>query len=115
MTAAVPLFDMPDRPRPAGLVRAALDARLDLLRGQGADVPEDLAVVAQALADRVDSANSGGDRRGYVMLSAEYRAARRDLLEGIATDAGTSDPLAAALADFRAATAGNTPGPVPAQ
>lgn len=107
------LFDVPGRP--AGLVRRALDARLDMLRAAGADLPEDLAVVAQALADRVDGANAGGDRRGYVMLSAEYRAARRDLLEGIAQDAGATDPLTAALADFRAATAGNAQGPVPSE
>lgn len=104
------LFDAPARP--AGPVRRALDGRLELLAAAGSDVPLDLAVLAQSLADRVDAANAGGDRRGYVMLSAEYRAARRDLLEGLADDSAT-DPLEAALADFRAAQAGNPPGPVP--
>lgn len=106
-----PLFDTPARP--AGRVRVALDTRLDRLRAAGADVPEDLAVVAQALADRVDAANAGGDRRGYVMLSAEYRAARRDLLEDVTTEAGANDSLAAAIAEFRDATAGDGAGPVP--
>lgn len=112
MTAAHPaLFDAPTRP--AGPVRLALDARLAKLDAAGADVPGDLAVLAQSLADRVDAANAGGDRRGYVMLSAEYRAARHDLLEGLADDSA-ADPLEAALADFRAAQVGNAPGPVPA-
>jgi hypothetical protein len=107
------LFDLP--PRPAGPVRAALDGQLAKLTATGVDVPSDLAVLTRSLADRVDAANAGGERRGYVMLSAEYRAARQDLLEGITTDAGTADPLAAALADFRAATAGHAQGPVPAE
>jgi hypothetical protein len=102
-----PLFDVPVRP--AGRVRSSLDARLDVLRAGGADVPEDLAVVCQALADRVDAANAGGDRRGYVMLSAEYRAARRDLLEGLVTGGGGPDPLEAAWAEFSAATSGDAP------
>jgi hypothetical protein len=45
------------------------------------------------------------------MLSAEYRAARRDLLEGIAADDGGTDSLEAAIADFRAAQAGHAPQP----
>lgn len=108
------LFDLPGPP--PGLIRRALDKWLDALRADGATVPEDLAICAQMLADRVDQANSGGDRRGYVMLSAEYRAARRDLLEGITTDVGAGpDPLTLALAEFRAATASDTTGPVPAE
>jgi len=112
--ATEPLFDVPVRP--GGRVRVALDARLDVLRTAGADVPEDLAVVCQALADRVDAANSGGDRRGYVMLSAEYRAARRDLLEGLVLPSdGGPDSLESAIAEFRAATSGDGAGPVPAE
>ena len=107
--ATEPLFDVPVRP--AGKVRASLDARLDKLRAAGSDVPDDLAVVCQALADRVDAANAGGDRRGYVMLSAEYRAARRDLLEGLVSGDGGPDPLEAAWREFSSATAGDAPGP----
>jgi hypothetical protein len=109
-----PLFDVPARP--LGQVRAALDAKLDVLRAGGADVPDDLAVVCQALADRVDRANGGDFSRGYVMLSAEYRAARRDLLEGLVLPSdGGPDSLESAIAEFRAATAGDGAGPVPAE
>jgi hypothetical protein len=104
-----PLFDVPAPP--PGRVRVALDKRLEQLRRDGHEVPEDLAVVAQALATRLDTANAGGARNGYVMLSAEYRAARRDLLEGIAADDGGTDSLEAAIADFRAAQAGHAPQP----
>lgn len=102
-----PLWEMPARP--AGRMRAALDAMIDLLRTGGADVPEDLAIVAQSLADRIDAANAGGDRRGYVMLTAEYRAARADLLEGVVTSATGSDPLEQAWAEFSAAASGDAP------
>jgi hypothetical protein len=108
-----PLWTEPARPH--GLVRKALDARIASLRAAGSDLPDDLAVVAQSLADRIDAANAGGDRRGYVMLSAEYRAARRDLLEGVMSVDNGPDPLAAALADFRAATAGHDSEPIPAE
>lgn len=102
-----PLWEMPDRP--AGRMRRALDAMVELLRSGGADVPEDLYIVSQTLADRIDAANAGGDRRGYVMLSAEYRAARADLLEGVVTSATGGDPLEQAWAEFNASTSGDTP------
>jgi hypothetical protein len=108
-----PLWTEPARPH--GLIRRALDAKIALLRDAGNDVPEDLAIVTAALADRIDSANAGGDRRGYVMLSAEYRQARHDLFDGITDNGGGPDPLTVALADFRNAQAGNNPGPVPAE
>lgn len=82
-----------------------LSARLDAVRSQGHDIAEDLALVALSLADRIDAANLAGDRRGFVMLASEYRAARRDLLEGL--DDGDADPLDAALAEFRAAATGD--------
>lgn len=102
-----PLWDVPERP--AGRMRKALDAMVDLLRSGGADVPEDLYIVSQTLADRIDAANAGGDRRGYVMLSAEYRAARADLLEGVVTSVNGSDPLEQAWAEFNAATSSDSP------
>lgn len=111
MTGAA-LFDLPGPP--PGLIRRALDKWLDELRADGARVPEDLAIVAQMLANRVDQANAAANQRGYVMLSAEYRAARHDLLEGITTDVGAGpDPLAVALAEFRAATATDDEGSIP--
>jgi hypothetical protein len=43
------------------------------------------------------------------MLSAEYRAARADLLEGVVTSVNGSDPLEQAWAEFNAATSSDTP------
>lgn len=103
MTA--PLFEVPGPP--PGRVRLALDARVEQLAAAGHELPGDLLAVAQALASRLDAANSGGARNGYVMLSAEYRAARRDLLEGVGADDGGTDSLEQAIADFRAAQAGH--------
>lgn len=104
-----PLFPVPARP--AGPLRELLAGRLDALRADGHDLPDDLALVTLSLADRIDAANAGGDRRGFVMLTAEYRAARRDLLEGL-DDAGT-DPLDAAIAAFRASEGHHPTEPVP--
>jgi hypothetical protein len=100
-----PLFDIPSRP--AGPLRRLLATRLESIEAAGHDLPGDLALVALSLADRIDAANAGGDRRGFVMLTAEYRAARRDLLEGF-DDAGT-DPLDAAIAAFESADSGSGP------
>lgn len=111
-----PLFEIAGRP--AGPLRRLLADRLEQITAGGHDLPADLALVTLSLADRIDAANAGGDRRGFVMLTAEYRAARRDLLEGF-DDAGT-DPLDAAIDSFLAADAGrgaathHTGGPVPA-
>lgn len=91
-------------------MRSALDAHLDELRAAGAAVPADLTIVVQSLADRIDAANSGGDRRGYYMLTAEYRAARADLLDGVVTS-GDGDPFERAWAEFNAAPTGDAPGP----
>lgn len=98
-------------PGPVGPLRALLDARCRELTDQGVELPADLVMLVASLADRIDEANGARAYRGFVMLSAEYRAARRDLLEGI--DDSGPDPLEAALADFRAAEMGHPPGPVP--
>lgn len=84
--------------RPAGPLRTLLTARIRKATDDGNDVPEDLALVTLSLADRIDLANGGGDRRGFVMLCAEYRAARDQLLGGI--DAAAADPFDAQFADF---------------
>lgn len=109
MTTAA-LFDEPARP--VGKLRTLIEARCASLRASGHDLDDDLVLVVASLADRIDAANAGGDRRGFVMLTAEYRAARRDLFEGL-DDAG-DDGFAAAVASFRAATADDTTGHVPA-
>lgn len=75
--------------RPAGPLRRLLTARITRAEADGNDIPADLALVTLSLADRIDIANGGGDRRGFVMLCAEYRAARDQLLggiEGVAND-----------------------------
>ena len=95
-------------PGPRGPLRLLLDARLDELRGQGHELAPDLVLVVASLADRIDDANGARAYRGFVMLTAEYRAARRDLLEGL--DDGGADPLEAALAAFSAAENGHTAG-----
>lgn len=95
-------------PGPVGPLRALLDARCAELAGQGHQLPADLVLVVASLADRIDAANGAKAYRGFVMLTAEYRAARRDLLEGL-DDTGP-DPLEAALAEFRAAEAGHPQG-----
>lgn len=104
MTGA--LFDPPPVPpgRPGPLHRL-LRARLDTAKRDGHDLAEDLALVVLSLADRIDQANAGGQSRGFVMLCSEFRAARRDLLEGL--DDGGADPIEAALAEFRASEARN--------
>lgn len=94
-------------PGPAGPLRTALDLRLSELADQDVDMPADLVIVARSLADRIDQANASRQYRGFVMLTSEYRAARRDLFDGVAQDTG-DDGLAAALAEFRSAAAGHT-------
>lgn len=86
-----------------GPMRRLLAARIGELTGAGHAIAADLAELALSLADRIDRANAGGDRRGFVMLSAEYRSARRDLFEGL-DDANGDDGFEAALSAFRAAT-----------
>lgn len=90
--------------RPAGPLRTLLTARVRKATDDGHDIPEDLALVALSLADRIDIANGGGDRRGFVMLCAEYRAARDQLLGGL--EAAANDGFDAALAEFVAGEQG---------
>lgn len=92
-------------PGPVGPLRRLLDAAVAEVTDP---LPADLVLVVQSLADRVDSANATRQFRGFVMLTAEYRAARRDLFESVDTSA--DDGLEAALAEFSAAESGNTPG-----
>lgn len=99
-------------PGPRGPLRTLLDARVAELRAAGQDLADDLVLVVASLADRIDDANGARAYRGFVMLTAEYRAARRDLLDGL--DDGGADPLEAALVAFRESQAGHAPGPVPA-
>lgn len=84
--------------RPAGPLRRLLTARIVKAEADGNDIPADLALVTLSLADRIDVANGGGDRRGFVMLCAEYRAARDQLLGGV--DAAAADPFDAEFAEF---------------
>ena len=110
-----PLFTLGGTSAAAGRpIRAALDARMAQL--EGADWEPDLVVLAQSLADRLDAANAArtqnrGGTPGYVQLSSEYRACRVDLF-GAADDTG-NDPLAEAIAAFRASEACDPTGPVP--
>jgi hypothetical protein len=94
-------------PGPAGPLRALLDARVAEV---GGDLPADLVLVVRSLADRIDSANAARQYRGFVMLTAEYRAARRDLFDGVGVG---DDGFDQALAAFRAAEAGHPADPVP--
>jgi hypothetical protein len=93
-------------PGPAGPLRQLVDARTS--GDDGADPV--LLHVVRSLADRIDYANAGRQYRGYVMITAEFRAAYRDLLADVGA---ADDDLAAALADFRAAESGHPAGPVP--
>jgi len=99
-------------PGPAGALRKVLDERIAELAGQGVELPADLALVSRSLADRIDSANAARAYRGFVMLTAEYRAARRDLFDGVA--GAEDDGFEEALAAFRATEAGHPTGSVPA-
>jgi hypothetical protein len=91
-----------------GPIRLALDGRLAQLEGR--DWEPDLVLLVQALADRVDQGVAMRDRRGFVQLTAEYRAARIDLF---GADDGGIDALDAAIEAFTSAENGNAPGPVP--
>lgn len=75
-----------------------LQRRIDQAKADQHELADDLALVALSLADRIDSANARDERRGFVMLTAEYRAARAQLFDGL--DAAGADPLDAALSEF---------------
>jgi len=100
-------------PGPTGPLRRLLDARIAELTDGGQTLQADLALVVRSLADRIDQANASRAYRGFVMLTAEYRAARRDLFADL--DDGGADPLEVALAEFRAAETGHPAGPVRAE
>jgi len=65
----------------------------------GPDLPGDLLHVVESLADRIDAANAAGAYRGFVMLTAEYRAARAELLGDLAP---ADDPLTDLVAQLMA-------------
>lgn len=94
-----PLFTV--LPGPHGALR-----RLLAEQTAGRDLPGDLLHVVESLADRIDAANAAGAYRGFVMLTAEYRAARADLL-------GDQAPAADPLNDLLAELIGNDDGAVP--
>lgn len=105
------LFDVVLTPGRHGPLRQMLDERIGQLTDQGIDLPGDLVLVVQSLADRIDTANAVRAYRGFVILTAEYRAARRDLFDGVNDTA--DDGLETALAAFRAATADDAARPEP--
>jgi hypothetical protein len=70
-------------PGPAGPLRALLDTRLLELGGDHDPV---LTLVTAALADRLDWAIAGRQYRGFVMLTAEFWRAYRDLTATEAVD-----------------------------
>jgi hypothetical protein len=98
-------------PGPTGPLRTLLDARIAELGDAGTVLAADLALVVRSLADRIDTANATRQYRGFVMLTAEYRAARRDLLDG--ADDGGADPFEASMAAFLAAETGHPSRPLP--
>lgn len=104
----LPLFgDTPARRH--GPVRRALDAKIT---AAGGVVDDDLAIVARSLADRIDAANAAGERRGFVLLTGEYRQARAELFAEVSHAAGP-DPFTAALDAFRDAAAHDAAGSDP--
>jgi hypothetical protein len=80
-------------PGPAGPLRRELDARLEL----EPDADPVLALVVRGLADRYDWAVAGRQYRGFVMITAEFRAAYRELMPAAAAD-DTFDALMRGIA-----------------
>jgi phosphate uptake regulator len=97
-----PLWDLPAAE--PGALRGILTRQIEAATAAGADLPEDLALIALSLADRIDQANVRGERRGFVLLTSEYRQARGDLFAGVAA-ASDADTFDAALAEFVEKTA----------
>ena len=76
-------------PGPAGPLRRLLDGRL-------ADAPDAdpvLSMVVRSLADRIDWAIAGRQYRGFVMITAEFRAAYRELMPAAVADDNTIEQL----------------------
>ena len=69
-------------PGPAGPLRTLLETRLS----QDPDLDPVLAMVVRSLADRIDWAIGGRQYRGFVMITAEFRAAYRELMPVAAAD-----------------------------
>jgi hypothetical protein len=101
-----PLFAV--LPGPTGPVRAALDAKVDELAG----LDPVLTLVCRALADRIDWAIGGRQYRGFVMITAEFRAAYRDLIGEHGADTGP-DEFDRLVASLDSAEAGHRADPGP--
>ena len=80
-------------PGPAGPLRRLLDAKL----AEVGDADPVLALVVQSLADRIDWAIGGRQYRGFVMITAEFRAAYRELVPTVVAD-DSFDQLIAEIA-----------------
>lgn len=98
----LPLFG--DERFPPGPIRRSLDAKVAAVRAAGAELDDDLAILARSLADRVDAMNATGERRGFVLIASEYRQTRAQLFEAVSSDSG-SDGFEEALAAFSATAA----------
>ena len=79
-----PLFAV--LPGPAGQLRTLLDAECTAAAAAGAVLPADLVLVVAHLADRIDWAVGGRQYRGFVMITAVFRAAYRELVPTVAAD-----------------------------
>ena len=75
-----PLFAV--LPGPAGRCRQLLDAKI----AEVGDADPVLALVVRSLADRIDWAVGGRQYRGFTLLTAEFRAAYRDLIPAVVAD-----------------------------
>lgn len=69
-------------PGPAGPLRRLLDVKI----AEVGDADPVLAMVVRSLADRIDWAIGGRQYRGFVMITAEFRAAYRELVPTVVAD-----------------------------
>jgi hypothetical protein len=101
-------------PGPAGPLRRLLDVKLAVV----GDADPVLALVVRSLADRIDWAIGGRQYRGFVMITAEFRAAYRELVPTVVADdsfdqlireiAGADDTVAGGGAAVAGAEVRNT-------
>lgn len=96
----VPLWDYPPVPAGRGPLRTKLTEQVAAAEAAGQVPAPDLVLVAGALADAIDDAIARRVRRGFVLLTSEYRAARAQLFDGLPAGAdGFDDAFATFLAD----------------
>ena len=81
-------------PGPTGPLRTLLETRL----AETPDADPVLSMVVRSLADRIDWAIGGRQYRGFVMITAEFRAAYRELMPAAAAD-DTFEQLLREIAD----------------